>query len=271
MIASAETDLETTYSTALCKGQGMVPETLTLLREWNPGLTSSGLYKKVLENGSIPKATAGRVKDIVTRVFAPRYLAADAKPAEQLKPLLESGYLADHLSQILLIYCTRTYPELRDFIVEIYWGRYAAGAGYLYRQDSDVFFRNAYEAGKLPHKWTDTSRTKIARYLLGALTDFKLLGPAVKDHREILSFGIQEFTALYLVHDLHFSGQSDQSLLTHPDWQIFGLESYDVLQELRAVASRGRFVIQHSGQILRVSWGFSTMEEFLDAAASGEL
>ena len=258
-----DSDSATKYTTALCKGQGMVPETLTLLTEWEPDMSAVDLYKKVLDSGSIPKATAGRVKDIVSRVFAPRFLSPNAEPARHLKSLLQKGYGGDSLSQLLLLYCARTYPELRDFINEIYWPRYAGGASYLYRQDSDVFFRNAYESGRLPHKWTDGSRTKIARYLLAALTDFKLLGPAVKDHREILSFSIQDFTTLYR----HFSGVGDQSLLAHPDWQIFGLEPYDVLQELRAVASRGRFVVQHSGQILRIAWEFSTMEEFLNAAA----
>jgi hypothetical protein len=268
---TTDSDSSQKYTTALCKGQGMIPETLTLLKEWAPGMAAPDLYKIVLECGLIPKATAGRVKDIVSRVFGPRYLSGDAEPAKYLKRLLEAGYGADELSQLLLLYCARTYPELRDFITEIYWPRYAAGAGFLYRQDSDVFFRNAYESGKLPNKWTDESRTKIARYLLAALTDFKLIGPAVKDHRQILSFGIQEFTTLYLVHELHFSGVGDQGLMTHPDWQIFGLESYDVLEEMRAVASRGRFVVQHSGQILRIAWGFKTMEEFLDAATKREL
>lgn len=259
------------YSTALCKGQGMVPETLTLLREWTPGMSGYELFKSVLTKGSIPKATAGRVQDIVTRVFAPRYLIPAAEPAKRLKRLVEAGYGLDELSQLFLLYCVRTYPELRDFIEEVYWPRYGAGAGYLYRQDSDVFFRNAYESGKLPVKWTDTSRVKIARYLLTALSDFKLLGPAVRDHRAILSFAINEFTTLYLVHELHFSGVGDQGLMVHPDWQVFGLEPYDVLQQLRAAASRGRFVAQHSGQILRIAWGFSTMEDFLDAAAKREL
>lgn len=264
-------DPQLQYSTALCKGQGMVPETLTLLREWSPGMSGNDLYKAVLASGSIPKATAGRVKDIVSRVFAPRYLSGGGEPAKCLKRLVEAGYGVDELSQLFLLYSARAYPELRDFITEIYWPRYAVGAGHLYRQDSDVFFRNAYENGKLPNKWTDESRAKIARYLLSALTDFKLLGPPVKDHRSILSFTINEFTTLYLVHELHFGGVGDQGMMTHPDWQLFGLEPYDVLQQLRAVASRGRFVVQHSGQILRIAWGFSTMEEFLNAAAKREL
>lgn len=262
---------QTQYSTALCKGQGMVPETLTLLGEWTAGMSGNDLYKAVLKSGSIPKATSGRVKDIVCRVFAPRFLTCQAKPAAHLKRLLEAGYCADDLLQLLLIYCARTYPELRDFIVEVYWPRYAAGAGFLYRQDSDAFFLHAYESGKLPNKWTDTSRTKIARYLIACLGDFKLIGPAEKDYRRILSFRISEFTTLYLVHELHFAGVSDQNLMAHPDWQIFGLEPYDVLQGLRAVASRGRFVVQHSGQILRIAWGFSTMKDFLDAATKREL
>lgn len=266
---SAET--ETKYSTALCKGQGMISETLILLREWERGMSTMQLYKAVLESGAIPKATAARVRDIVSRVFAPRFLRDGAEPASRLKRLMDAGFSVDDFVQFFLIYCARAYPELRDFIVQVYWPRYSSGAGFLYRQDSDVFYRDAYENGKLPHKWTDTSRTKIARYLLSALTDFRLLGPAEKDRRAILSFGIRDFTTLYLVHDLHFGGTGDQNLLTHPDWSIFGLGPYDVLQELRAVADRGRFVVQHSGQILRIAWGFPTMEKFIDAAAKREL
>lgn len=268
---NATKDNTETYTTALCKGQGMLPETVTLLNEWHPGMESTDLAQHVLETGAIAKGTAGRVKDIVNRVFAPRYLGADEQPVRNLKRLLEAGYGVDELSQILLVYCARTHPDLRDFIVEVYWQRYASGANYLFREDPDVFYRNAYESGKLPHKWTDASRTKIARYLLATLTDFRLLGPAKKDRREIQPFRIAEFTALYLAHELHFAGVSDDALLVHRDWRLFGLEPYDVLQELRGVASRGRFIVQHSGQLLRVAWGFKSMNEFIDAAAERKL
>jgi hypothetical protein len=36
----------TTYTIGLAKGQGMVSETMLLLRVWQPGMTASDLRKK---------------------------------------------------------------------------------------------------------------------------------------------------------------------------------------------------------------------------------
>jgi len=60
------------YSVHLAKGQGMIPETLVLLNLWQPGVSAQELRDKVVSDGLLPKATAYRVSDIVTRVFAQR-------------------------------------------------------------------------------------------------------------------------------------------------------------------------------------------------------
>jgi hypothetical protein len=59
---------------------------------------------------------------------------------------------------------------------------------------------------------------------------------------------------------------SDAKILTHSDWELYGLSSSDVLNELRRLATQGGFIIQ-VGDIVRISWSCKTMEECLDVVA----
>jgi len=259
------------YTTALCKGQGMIAETMTLLREWQLGMSSAELSKKVVAEGIIPKATAARVNDIVSRVFGFRYLSGGDQAARHLKRLLDSGAGPSILSQLFLIHTSRAHPELHDFITMVYWPRYAAGAKEILRHESVDFYKEAYASGRLPCEWTEASRTKIARYLLATLTDFGLTGPVKGDSREILPFAPKPSTTLYLAYDLHFRGLTDGQIPVHPDWGLFGFEPKDTLSELNRVSDSGQIIIQHSGEILRIAWKHKTMESFLDELAQGHI
>ncbi len=259
------------YTTALCKGQGMISETITLLREWQPEWTAAELSHKVVAAGIIPRATSARVRDIVTRVFAFRYLTDGNQPAERLKYLVDGGAGPAVLSQIFLIHSARAHAELHDFITKVYWPRYAAGAREIRRHESVDFYKTAYADGRIPNEWTDGSRTKIARYLLSTLSDFGMTGEVEGDRREILPFPPKRSTVLYLAYDLHFQGIPDGQILEHPDWGLFGLESRDVLAELRRTSSAGQIIIQHSGEILQIAWKHKTMHAFLDELAQGHI
>ena len=69
------------YTTELSKGQGAIPEMLAVLDVWEPGMKVVDLKQSVLDSGVIARATALRVKDIVGRVFASRFLIDDGQPA----------------------------------------------------------------------------------------------------------------------------------------------------------------------------------------------
>jgi hypothetical protein len=92
----------------------------------------------------------------------------------------------------------------------------------------------------------------------------------VVGHNDIIPFRVTSLTALYLTFEVHFSGLNDDSILSHGDWRLFGLEPMDVRHELMRV-SRGHFIPQFSGELLRISWNYKTMEEALDAIATTEL
>jgi len=254
------------YNTALCKGQGMLPETLRLLQVWEPGMTAPALAEKVRSQGLIPKATAQRVNDIVCRAFVPRYLKNNGQPAGWLRALVQRGVGVERLNQLFLLYTAREHLILYDFIREIYWPRYSAGAQFMFREDPVNFIKSAQATGRIRTRWTEGNNVRIGRYLLSALCDFKLVGDPSGDRRPILPFTPQAGTVIYLAHELHFSGVSDERILNHTDWELFGLTPSDILNELRRLSGQGRFIVQ-VGDLVRISWSCKTMEECLDVVA----
>lgn len=244
----------------------MIPETIRLLEIWEPQVSAVELRDKVRNEGLLSKATAYRMADIVTRVFAPRYLGPNGRPAVWLRELVQRGMAIDRFNQLLLLYTAREHLILYDFVHEVYWPRYAAGAQVLHREDSINFIKAAQATGRIKTRWTDGNNTRIGRYIMASLFDFKMLGEQSGDRRRILPFQPNASTIIYLAHELHFSGVGDAQLTAHPDWELFGLSSSDVLGELRRVASQGRFIVQ-SGDFIRVSWSFNSMEACLDVVA----
>jgi len=244
----------------------MVSETIKLLQIWEPGMSGLALAEKVRSEGAFAKASAQRVSDIVNRAFVPRYLGPNGQPAIWLRRLVERKIPNDRLLQIFLLYTAREHAILYDFIVEVYWPRYSAGAQFLFRNDSINFIKSAQATGRIATRWTDGNNVRIGRYILSALSDFKLLGEPQDDRRPILPFNLARSTTIYLAHELHFAGLSDSQILAHTDWTLFGLTSRDVLEELRKGSGEGRFIVQ-SGDILRISWSNQSMEECLDAVS----
>jgi hypothetical protein len=70
-----------------------------------------------------------------------------------------------------------------------------------------------------------------------------------------------------LADDLHFAGHGDNRVINHLDWQLFGLEPADVLNELKRLSRRGLFIVQSAGDVTRIGWQHETMEELADAIA----
>ncbi len=258
------------YTAVLAKGLGILEETLVLLQVWEPGMSVRQLAEVAINDGILGKATAKRAKDLVSEVFAPRYLVANGRPAEQLKNLLNEGVNPVKLGQILLIHTARANAILHDFISEVYWAKYSEGGTHLTKEDALSFLEKAYHLGRLSMRWSEQMTSHIASDLVGCLTDFQLVENRKKSTRQILAFTINPLTSLYLAHDLHFSGISDNAISEHSDWRLFGLRKIEVVRELQR-ASKDHFILQFSGELLKISWKYQSMEEAIRGIARSEL
>jgi hypothetical protein len=108
---------------------------------------------------------------------------------------------------------------------------------------------------------------RVARYLVGTLADFGLLEEGRQSTREIRPFYIDDTLITYLAYVIHFDGYSDTSILEHPDWALFGLMREDVYRQLEQVSYDGHFIVQYSGELLRISWEYESLDECLHAIA----
>jgi hypothetical protein len=256
------------YTSQLGAGLGLITETKALLDLWEPGTPPSALVQMALDSGHFPTVTARRLRNIVHECFAPRYLTSGDLPAAHLKRL--AGALpTTELAQLLLLFTSRANPILGDFIRQVYWERYTSGYTQLTNSDARAFVERAIDKGLTTKRWADSMIQNVAGYLTGCCADYGMLERGRRVSRRFQPFRITSAVAAYVAYDLHFAGVSDNALLTHADWHLFGLAREDVLEELKRLSLRGLLIVQAAGEVVRISWTLPNQEALCDVLAQG--
>jgi hypothetical protein len=186
------------YTIAICKGSALLSETKALLRAWRPGEPLSSFTSRVLRDDVLGRATAYRVKDIVRRVFARRFLVPDSAPAEHLKALIRHGHGGRIFSDICLLYAARNDDLLRDVIVRLFWPALADGRLELSVEDVVEFIRGAENEGLMLAPWSEQVKIKVARGLVKALVDFRYLREVGRRRRETVVYRPTDPLVTYL-------------------------------------------------------------------------
>lgn len=251
------------YTSQLGAGLGLVNETKTLLDLWSPGMSANQLHQVALESGRFPTVTARRLRNIVVECFAPRYLASSGASAAHLKCLSATISTAD-LTQLMLVFTSRANLILGDFIRQVYWARYAGGYTQISNDDARRFVERAIDDGLTIKRWSESMVQNVSGYLTGCCADYGMLERGRRSSRRLLPFRIAPAMAAYLAYELHFSGVGDNALLTHEDWQLFGLAREDVLEEIKRLSLKGLLIVQSAGDVVRISWKQPDMEALCD-------
>ena len=257
------------YTTQLQAGLGMVPETGVLLDLWCEGMGVRALENAALQSGRFPNVSARRLHNIVGECFGPRYLSPPTV-ANTLKIVRPSLSTAEFL-QLLYLYTCRAVPILFDFVGSVYWPAFAAGKNHLSTDDASDFVQTAIADGRTTKAWSDSVRRRVSGYLTGCCADFGLLESGKLSERAILPFRIESRLFVYLAYDLHLSGLSDASVLEHSDWQLFGLEEQDVLEEMKRQSPKGLWLVQSAGALARITWLLRSREELIDGFVKGQV
>ena len=256
---------ERAYTTQLGAGLGMINETLDLLRSVEPGDTPSKLADRIVSNGLFARTTARRARNIVTEMFAPRFLIRGDQPARILSGLIGSANSTDDLRQIFFLQTARAQSVFGDFVKHVYWPRYSAGAVAINRVEAETFIRRALDAGRMQKRWAETMISRVSGYIYGCCSDYGLLDKSGRDSKKILRFSIRPKVALYLAYDLHFLGATDKNIIHHADWKLFGLEPDEVLVQIKRLSNDGHFLVQSSADLIQISWKYKSMEEAVSA------
>jgi hypothetical protein len=252
------------YTTQLQAGLGLVEETKILLDLWSPGMSANRLHQIALESGRFPTVTARRLRNIVVECFAPRYLVSNGAPAKHLKQLASAISTAD-LTQLMLLFTSRANSILGDFVRGVYWGRYAGGYTHVTNDDARAFVMRAIDDGRTATRWSETTVRRVSAYLTGCCADYGLLERGLRSNRRFLAFRVSPTTAAYLAYELHLGGVSDNALVQHDDWKLFGLARQDILEEIKRLSLMGMLILQAGGNLVRISWKYQTIEAVCSA------
>lgn len=245
------------YTTELIKGTGLVPETMTLLSSYD-GQNKNDFTQEVIDNNILSTSSERRAKDIVSRVFFKRYVDPDKSIVSQLKTIRDKGLPLKQFKQLLYLYTVRVNPVLRDFILEELYTVITDGKTVLDDSLPKSFVERINEENDL--KWNEGNVRRVTSGLHKSLIDFDI----ISRQNDITFDGISSFTFLYLLHDLHFKGLSDKEVWDHPDWKLFFLDRYAVLDLIKEHSLRDGYVAQSSGDLLAITWNYKSMEEMIN-------
>lgn len=259
------------YTIRTCKGTALVPETRILLQHWKPGMSAGELASQVLEQDLLGKSTARRVKDLVQRVFGPRYLSPETCPAKHLKTLVEQHPAGDWFRDLCLLYTARADSLARDAVTALYRRVRNEGRLTLSVETAIGFLREAEEEGKMSAPWSSETKRKVARGLLKMLAEFGFLVPRTRGSREIRNFRPHPLAIAYLAFELHFSGITDARLVEHPDWRIWLMDNATLRDALDDLSRHGLWIFQAAGAVVRITWNLTSMEEAVNVLAGLDL
>jgi len=252
------------YTTQLQAGLGMIEETMTLLGLWKPKMNTRELFQVALDSGLFPSLSARRLRNIVAECFAPRYLTNSITPASLLQPL-SLMLNKTELIQLLFLYTCRANSILADFMRVVFWPAYSSGREQISNDEARAFVKESNQTGKMASHWSEGTIRRVGAYLTGICSDFGLLESGSRSVRRIISQSIHRTTTSFLAYDLHFAGLGDNQIISHSDWQLYGLERSDIIQELKGMSLERLLIVQAAGEAIRISWFCKNWEEYIDA------
>ena len=251
-----------TYNSDLLKGTGLIQETLQLIDFYEKGQSKQEFIQHVLEMNALGKEHENRTKDIIHHVFYNRYLAQGEDVILDLQLLRKRYVSLAVITQILLIYTCKANSILFDFIADVYQHSLKNGDLKLTQKAASQFIQDAITDGRIAKNWADSTKRKVSEHINACLIDFKLTDRS----KTMLPFFIDEFTVNYWLHKLHFKGTPDDALPGAVEWNLFGLSENEVIEIMHRISFAGHFMLQHSGELTRISWKYQSMEEFIYGA-----
>lgn len=257
-------DVKRVYSTAISKGAGMIEETRRLLEHWCPEESLDDFARRVQAEGLLGNATAYRTRDVVRRVFAPRFLRPTDKPARILQQLVLSGLPNRVFTELLFVFTARQDPLVYDFTVREYWPAARRGRAVLDTDPMLSFLSEAHYDGRLENEWSENVAVRIARCVLGLLRDVGFLREVTRGRREVVNYHMSDQGVAVLAREIHESGVTDSSLCGHPDWGLFGMLPAEVLERLDAIGEDRGVIVQRAGSVTHLTWTVKSIEELVN-------
>jgi hypothetical protein len=252
------------YTTRLQKGGALLDDMRLLVRTWKEG-SMNKQYNEGVSSNVLGKQSRARMADTYRRSFIPRFIKGNPPQAwRMIRPLEDRDMPAEVVRPLYYWITARSEPLLYDFASEVLIKR-ANSADRSIRIDETVSWIRT-KLAQYHKAWSTTVTLKVARGLLAALRDFHILEGASNKRIAPIYLPIETFA--YLAFSINLEGPSGESLVHHPDWQLF-LMTPQAVEQLFLEAHQAHLVSYHAaGQIVRIEFPTTTLEEMANVVAS---
>ena len=71
----------------------------------------------------------------------------------------------------------------------------------------------------------------------------------------------------YIAFALFTIGKSGQALISHPDWELFGMTPSEVAERLDGFGEHRGIIVQRAGSVVHFTWAAKSIEELIDVLA----
>ena len=253
------------YTTNVQKGGALIRECRMLLLEWLPAESIDQFLERVSAHNVLGKLSRRRVRDIVKRIFIPRFNGTRTPGAAPVRRLLESGAAPEVVDRIFYYHAALADDLLYDFAGDFLNRKRSEGGYEVTVAEAEEFLLRLQRSGQLERPWSPATRTKVARGLLAACRDFHLLAGAAR--KRLAPVALPMEVSVYVAYHLKETVGSASRIIAHPDWRLFFLNPRDVEQMFLGAHQEDWLKYNAAGGVVRVDWHFSNLMEAVDALA----
>lgn len=242
----------------------MIEESMTLLREWQPGEESASFAERVVRENIVGKTSRNRVRDLLSRIFFRRF---SGSVADNLHVLLQTRITERDLHLLLLYHTALADDLLYDFITEHLLGLLTRGRVYMDTADGIQFINNLTAQGLISPPWSEQITMKTSRGLLAACRDFGLLEG---QNRKQFAHPLLPYPVfLYVAYSLRDREVPSNQIISHRDWRLFLLEEDQVERQFLSAHQNGDLRYEAAGGIKRLDWTWHDLRGLIAHLAEG--
>ena len=242
------------------KGGALLDDTRRLVEAWDPSLDADENLRHVANGNLLGKTSRARTDDVLLRILKPRFVEPGPHVIRALATLLEHP-----ASFIEACYyeASRDDALLAAFAEGPLFDWYEQGRTGVAIEDVKGWLAELGRAGRAP-AWSENVRTKVARGLLAALRDFRVLQGAARKEYAVPRMTPHGFA--YVAFREHEQGASSRALFTSPVWRRWLLDAARVAELFNQAERLGVLVFSQAGSAVRVDWRVDSLEEVAHAA-----
>jgi len=244
----------------------VIDETRILLDRFDPRTDTNRWAVEIVKENALGKVSRSRTSEIINRYFVARYVNGYPMDAwKPLKILCSKGVDLPIIRAIMYYHTAKIDDFLFDFVVDEVFERYYSG-----RMDisaDDVYrFIEASSQDKFEKSWSESVKGRLSRGIMSALRDFGILEGRSK--KRIANFYLPIEAFVYVASIIHSNVSTGEMIVNHTDWKLFLLKPRTVENIFLEAHQHGWLKYNAAGNIIRIEFGFNTLEELANEIAS---